>query len=362
MAAMSGRSGSMRKPHVLLVEARLPAYRVPAWSALREELTNRGVTFDLAVGAAHPADRVRNDERDIPWAVHCPTRFISLGSMRLRDIRSAPLIKSMKISHVILEQALTDMGTYRTWVTARRQNVRVALLGHGRNYNYPATSPRNQIKAHLTRRADWFFSYTDGGASQVRERDYPADRITVVTNSTRTPSGPETQNLSELSRTLGLESGPKALFLGSLEPRKGLDELCEAAVLTARLHPRFTVLIGGDGSLAQPLAEKRESGCPIVLLGRLDDREKALALSVADFVVVPRQLGLVVVDALAAGRPVVTLRGDWHGPESEYLTDKVDSLWVDPGTTSLANAMRRLIEDPTYSLRCKPMLFEHTAA
>jgi glycosyltransferase involved in cell wall biosynthesis len=343
---MLGVSGSHRTPHVLLVEARLPAYRLPTWSALRDELHGRGVGFDLAVGTPARTHARRNDERQVPWALRCPTAFHTIGPLDLRNITSAPLLGDLGVTHVILEQALTDLGTYRTWITARRRATEVALLGHGRNYSHSGTSLRNELKARLTLRADWFFAYTAGGADQLVRKGFPVERITVIGNSTSVPDPPRDDELEAYSRGLGLPAGPTALFLGALQSRKGLDELCEAAVVVAGRHSGFRLLLGGDGPLAASLAEKSRSGYPITPLGHLDQAHKALALAACDFVVVPRQLGLVVVDALAAGRPIVTMSGQWHGPESEYLTDGGDSIWSEPSVSGLAESMCRLIESP----------------
>lgn len=341
---MPTASGTPRSPHVLLVEARLPRYRVSAWEALRDELSARGVSFDLAVGAPAQTDAKRNDEGELAWALRCPTSFHTVGRLRFRNIHSAPLLGRLGVTHVILEQALTDLGTFRTWITARRQGASVAVLGHGRNYLHPGSSARNTVKARLTRRADWVFAYTTGGAEHLQTHGLSAGRMTAIGNSTEVSPPPQMSEVAEYRRKLGLTNERCALFLGALQPRKGLDELCEAAEIVRRSHPGFQLLVGGDGPLRDSLDAKRRDGYPISLLGHLDGHTKSLALSLCDFVVVPRQLGLVVVDAMAAGRPIVTMKGAWHGPESEYLVDGSDSLWAQPSPSGLAAAMCRLIE------------------
>jgi len=71
------------------------------------------------------------------------------------------------------------------------------------------------------------------------------------------------------------------------------------------------------------------AGAPVRLLGRLDGKAKALALRAADILAIPEQIGLVVVDALASARPIITTDHPLHGPEYDYLV---------PGETSIVTA------------------------
>ena len=105
--------------------------------------------------------------------------------------------------------------------------------------------------------------------------------------------------------------GPAIGFLGRMdEPRKGLSILLEAfAGVRARVPTATLVLIGPgdpDEVLADVPIDVREG---IVVLGRVDEEEKARALASLDAYVAPNtggeSFGIVLLEAMAAGAPVV---------------------------------------------------------
>ncbi len=105
--------------------------------------------------------------------------------------------------------------------------------------------------------------------------------------------------------------GPAIGFLGRMdEPRKGLPILLEAfAGIRARI-PDATLVLIGPGDPDEVLAEvpaALRSG--IVVLGRLDEADKARALASLSVYVAPNtggeSFGIVLLEAMAAGAPVV---------------------------------------------------------
>lgn len=117
---------------------------------------------------------------------------------------------------------------------------------------------------------------------------------------------------------------PVVLFCGRIDPIKGIDILIEAVALLRDdpATPTPTVLfIGGDlddadcptGPLAGVVAEVAAAGLAgnFRFLGSLPQDELPLAYSAADVVAVPSRyesFGLVAVEALACGTPVVASR------------------------------------------------------
>jgi D-inositol-3-phosphate glycosyltransferase len=121
-------------------------------------------------------------------------------------------------------------------------------------------------------------------------------------------------------RKLGLRDGERViLFVGRIEPLKGIDILISAA---ARLHgaddENFTVLIvGGDARAESELAQLREQARlldvdhHISFVGAVDHEELPLYYNAADVCVVPshyESFGLVAVESMACGTPVVASR------------------------------------------------------
>jgi glycosyltransferase involved in cell wall biosynthesis len=145
------------------------------------------------------------------------------------------------------------------------------------------------------RSVDRFLALTAQIAGHLREYGIPADRIVVKPNSLPDP-GP------------AAPLGEGFLFLGRLAPEKGLGLLLDAWCR----HPDGalgTLRIGGEGpqrGLAERAAATRSD---VAYLGALDAAGVAAAIRASAVVVaVPvwhDVLPTVVIEALAAGRPVL---------------------------------------------------------
>ena len=108
------------------------------------------------------------------------------------------------------------------------------------------------------------------------------------------------------------------LYVGRLEPHKGIDDLLAAfTTLTGKL-PNARLLIAGDGSLRGRVIAAAAEMPAIHYLGRLADEALWEAYSIADFFVLPSRFepwGLVVNEAMAAGLPVVVTDRVGCGPD-----------------------------------------------
>ena len=140
-------------------------------------------------------------------------------------------------------------------------------------------------------------------------------------------------------------------FLGRLVEEKGIDLLLAAC----RQMPRdgWTLTIGGrapdsDGDLRQ-----KAEGLPVTFAGLV---ETAQFLAGIDVLVAPvlwaEPFGLTIVEALAAGVPVI---GSRHGGVGEILRD-VEPDWLFPpgDMTALVSLMRGMIASPPGSPADKP--------
>lgn len=149
------------------------------------------------------------------------------------------------------------------------------------------------------------------------------------------------------------------LTVGGLEPRKGSLELIEALaqVRDTADTPPVLVVVGGhsfqdhrpyrDRVLARAAALGLEEGTDFVVLGTIPDRELTSWFHAARAFVFPsvkEGWGLAVLEALAAGLPVVATDIPVF---REYLTHDESALLVPPAEAGpLAEAIRLVIEDP----------------
>jgi glycosyltransferase involved in cell wall biosynthesis len=169
------------------------------------------------------------------------------------------------------------------------------------------------------RRADRVITGTAAAAEELMEHmSLPAERVRVVpygVDPPRTRPGPE--ETGEVIRRYRLSGLPYVLWVGSLEPRKGVGTLVTAMARLARGAVRGTspapalVLAGYPGwqnSALLPAADLARLGPGFRQIGRVTDAELWALYSGAALFAFPslhEGFGLPVLEAMAAGAPVV---------------------------------------------------------
>lgn len=161
-----------------------------------------------------------------------------------------------------------------------------------------------------------------------------------------------------LGQRLGIHIGaPVVLMVGGVEARKNTVRLLQAFVRLRAQRPHAQLVIAGGASLldharytldfkalAQASGLVIGPGQPIVLTGPLADDDMPGLYRLAGVVAMPSLLegfGLVVLEALASGVPVVVSR---IAPFTEHLND-ADCEWADPqDPASIASALGRAID------------------
>lgn len=199
-----------------------------------------------------------------------------------------------------------------------------------------------------------------------------ADRVIAISQAVADHLGPEApgrgnrvvvipnglEPLAELpARKPGGE--PVAVFLGRLNRWKGQAIFLEAAVRLAPEFPGSRFIIAGDPPpgeewRAEDLRRRIESaglGDAVRLAGFVDD--SAAFLAGADVAVVPstwpEPFGLVIIEAMRVGTPVVATR---HGGAAEIVHHGRDGYLVEPGEVGeVAAAIRRIFRDPALGRR-----------
>jgi glycosyltransferase involved in cell wall biosynthesis len=148
---------------------------------------------------------------------------------------------------------------------------------------------------------------------------------------------------------------PVILFASRLTPEKGVRLLLEAY---ARMEVTAQLELAGSGIAAQA-TQRAVATHParerIRLLGHLDDAGMRDAYARASVVVVPslwpEPFGLVGIEALAAGRPVVTTG---VGGMADWARIDLGVLVVSPGhAAALAAALDRALSDPAWTARAR---------
>lgn len=206
---------------------------------------------------------------------------------------------------------------------------------------------RRKMLQWLTRRAGTSFIAVSEAVREQMARYYglPPDRIVTVRNGVERADFTESQEIAETGSSRGIVFGTAA----RLAPMKGLEYLIQAA---RRLHEKrlwFELRIAGTGSQRKPLealAERLKVSDRVRFLGHVSDM--AAFYRQLDAFVLPsvstEGLPLVVLEAMAAGRPIVATR---LAGTPEAVREGLDGLLV-PAADSIAlsEAMAQVATDP----------------
>jgi len=224
----------------------------------------------------------------------------------------------------------------------------VAMLAHqlgGPRYSFTVhgpeefDAPRAYSLGEKIRRAAFTVAISQFGRSQLFRwaalPDWP--RLHVVHCGIEPALFPEPAALPA--------GGPHLVAIGRLAEQKGFSRLVEAIAIAAPRHPGLRLMLVGDGPLRPVLQEAiaaYDLGSIVTLAGWQDGRGVRRALAAAHALILPsfaEGLPVVVMEAMAAGRPVIAtcIAGV---PE---LLEQGKSGWLVPAGDT--GALARAIDD-----------------
>jgi glycosyltransferase involved in cell wall biosynthesis/GT2 family glycosyltransferase len=159
-------------------------------------------------------------------------------------------------------------------------------------------------------------------------------------------------NFADVDETLApLDADARngVLFLGALTEEKGLPHVLRVARDLSHLR----VVIAGRGPLESVVVDQAEKQANLEFRGFLEPSRALEAVRSAQILVVPSRWeepgGLVALEAMAAGTPIVAYR---RGGLSEYVSMSGAGLIVDPNSHDLEAACRSLLMDHSLWERC----------
>jgi D-inositol-3-phosphate glycosyltransferase len=152
---------------------------------------------------------------------------------------------------------------------------------------------------------------------------------------------------------LGFGDGKSLLFVGRIEPLKGIDRLLQAMTYLQNGHGLRAVIIGGDGNSCdeverlQRLSRELHIEDSVTFLGMIKHEKLPCFYSAATACVIPsyyESFGLVALESIACGTPVVAtnvgaLKSIIHQGETGYVV-------MDDTPRSLADKIALLLSSP----------------
>lgn len=337
---------------ILVIHPWMPQYRLAFMEQLKSKLAIDGIELVVAYGTPTKILAHRSDAVDIKDAIRINTHEMTVFAQNAVIFRNVfPLIRAVRPDAIVVEQAIKNAENWALLSRRMRLGAKLGFWGHGQSFSTSQSALASRLKAWLTGRGSWFFAYTPAGAHAVTESGYPSSRVTVVQNSTDTKqlsyslSRITHQDRLNLRKSHRLVQGKTGLYIGGLDHSKGITWLLAAAREIAKREPEFRLLIIGDGILRERVHAEAYEFKHIVYLGAHFQNERAAYFDIADFLLIPQSIGLVAVDALASGRPIVTTTRRDHGPEAEYLSPGRTALFSDDNLASYADTVCRLMQD-----------------
>lgn len=310
--------------------------------------------LDVIHGQASDAEAIRKDVGVLQWARVVKNKFFRIGGVDLiwqpifftRELGTAELVVIMQENRILSNYPLLFF---------RRGRRKVGFWGHGANFQ--SRNPdgiRERWKRYLIGKVDWWFGYTETTVRILRDAGYPMDRITCINNAVDTSLfRRRIAELSESDRTAvrshyGVaESSMVGIFCGSLYSDKRLDLLLAASAKIKSAIPQFVLLVIGDGPCAKIVRDASSEFDWVRTLGVISGEEKFKLFAIASFVLNPGAVGLHILDAFAAGLPLISTFQAHHGPEIAYIDNDINALLVEANADAYASAVISLANDAT---------------
>jgi D-inositol-3-phosphate glycosyltransferase len=152
---------------------------------------------------------------------------------------------------------------------------------------------------------------------------------------------------------LGLDHEKIALFVGRMDPLKGLDKLITALSYLQDIQGLRLVVIGGDGHNGHEIEQLRRLACDLKVqdsvsfLGLVKHEQLPYYYNAADVCVVPsyyESFGLVALESLACGTPV--LATDVGSHRSVIRQGETGYIIADNDPRCIADRLARLLSRP----------------
>jgi alpha-1,6-mannosyltransferase len=245
-----------------------------------------------------------------------------------------------------LEPSLIEAGDafHPAWCAthvARRRGIPVAAFYHSNLPQIIGTRIGSVSERILSRYIRWMYERFDVVFAPSRLMCTYLNHL-GIRHTMHQPLGVDTEvfrperRTDDLRKTLGLHPEARVLvYAGRFSPEKNLPIMLQAF---ARLgHPYHLLMIGG-GHRARPASNVT------MLPYRRDSRELAQWLASADALIhagTKETFGLVVLEAMACGRPVVAADA---GAIPEFVDDSVGMLAQPNSSSSMADAVAALYD------------------
>jgi glycosyltransferase involved in cell wall biosynthesis len=239
------------------------------------------------------------------------------------------IAQEIEFDIINFHQPISALGVLSSWRSCRIKKVytchslsfeeyasrhpagKKSILGLNRSLHIEL---RKRIERHTIKRCDRVVAlsrYTTGKLMSHCGLEH--NKIVVIPGGANHEQFSAVTTKEDLRDELNLSHGKVILFtVRNLVKRMGLENLVEAMKMVVPNHPEVQLIIGGEGPLRQTLAQQIRClglDAHIFLAGFIEEQALPRYYRMADLFVLPTEalegFGLVTVEAMAAGLPVV---------------------------------------------------------
>jgi L-malate glycosyltransferase len=333
---------------VLIIEAQIKRYRLPFYQQLADAL--READIQLRVGYSDPpsSETGKKDTCDLPldYGMKVEGYWLLPEKLLLQPLFRAAITADL----VVIDQGNRFLLNYFLLPLSRMGLRRVAFWGLGQNRQDGQLPLSEWYRRKTLSWVSWWFAYTQGTARYLVANGVTSSKITAVDNAVDTSEIREqvsrisVEDRSALRRSLGIHaSAPVGIFCGMLDKVKNVPFLIASGKMIQARIPDFHLIVVGGGP-EQSSVQDVARGLPwIHLTGPRFGREKSELIAISDAFLMPGRVGLVILDAFAAGLPLLSMRLKIHGPEMEYLEEGINGLISEPTVPAFADMATSLL-------------------
>lgn len=335
---------------VLIIEAQIKQYRVPFYNSLRSALNRSGICLYVGYSDPNAAEASKRDNCDLPAAYGKKVRGYWFFGDKI--LFQPLLIDALRADLVIVEQANKFVLNHLLLMLSMIGVKRVAFWGLGENLQAGQIYLSEWYRRRTLNTVSWWFAYTKGTARYLTQNWVSPNHITAVDNAVDTSAirrhvdSISSERRSNLRRSLGIAPSARVgIFCGMLDKVKSVPFLLDSAKLIRDRISDFHLILVGGGPEQASIHSAVEGSPWIHYMGPQFGERKSELIAVSDMFLMPGRVGLVVLDAFAAGLPLLSTRLKIHGPEMEYLEEGINGALSEPDVTAFANMVVKLLED-----------------
>ena len=336
---------------VLIIEAQMKQYRLPFYEMLYERLRDADIRLRVAYSDPAGQELRKRDNCVLPLEFGLSVK----GSWVFYDrVLYQPLLREICFADlVITDHAYKLALTHYLLLVSRLGLKRVGFWGHGRNRQGNALRFPEKYKKRTLDWVTWWFAYTAGTAEYLHRQGVPKSKTTTVQNSVDTRRIQEhvqhldTNARARIRSAMGIPvAAPVGIFVGALQKVKYVSLLLDASRAIRKSVGEFHLIIVGGGPEEEAIRESAREQSWVHIAGSKFGDEKSELLAIADVFLLPGMVGLAILDAFAAGLPVVTTRLPIHSPEVEYLEEGSNGIVTEHHSVAYADAVVDILLHP----------------